>query len=41
MGVNAIEKSIPVMNELILLKDKIEKRRSKVQEFSDFRKKQG
>ena len=30
MGVNAIEKSIPVMNELMLLKDKIEKRRSKV-----------
>ena len=30
LGINAIEKSIPVMNELMLLKDKIEKRRSKV-----------
>lgn len=30
MGVNAIEKSIPVMNELMVLKEKVEKRRSKV-----------
>lgn len=30
LGVNAIEKSIPVMNELMELKAKIEKRRSKV-----------
>ncbi len=30
LGVNAIEKSIPVMNELLELKAKVEKRRSKV-----------
>ncbi|MCX9083865.1 MAG: ArgE/DapE family deacylase [Candidatus Methanoperedens sp.] len=30
MGVNAIENSIPVMNELMALKAKVEKRRSKV-----------
>jgi succinyl-diaminopimelate desuccinylase len=30
MGVNAIERSIPVMNELMLLKEKVEKRRSRV-----------
>lgn len=30
MGVNAIEKTIPVMNELMVLKEKVEKRRSKV-----------
>jgi len=30
MGVNAIEKTIPVMNELMALKEKVEKRRSKV-----------
>ncbi|VVB88390.1 putative metallohydrolase [uncultured archaeon] len=30
LGVNAIEKSIPVMNELMELKAKVEKRRSKV-----------
>jgi len=30
MGVNAIEKSIPVMNELMVLKERVEKRRSKV-----------
>ncbi len=30
LGVNAIEKSIPVMNELMELKTKVEKRRSKV-----------
>lgn len=30
LGVNAIEKSVPVMNELLELKAKVEKRRSKV-----------
>jgi len=30
MGVNAIEKTIPVMNELMALKEKVEKQRSKV-----------
>lgn len=30
LGVNAIEKSIPVMNELMILKERVEKRRSKV-----------
>jgi succinyl-diaminopimelate desuccinylase len=30
MGVNAIEKTIPVMNELMALKEKVETRRSKV-----------
>jgi len=30
MGVNAIEKTIPVMNELMALKENVEKRRSKV-----------
>ena len=30
LGVNAIEKSIPVMNELMLLKEKVQMRRSKV-----------
>jgi succinyl-diaminopimelate desuccinylase len=30
MGVNAIEKSIPVMNELMILKEKVQMRRSKV-----------
>jgi succinyl-diaminopimelate desuccinylase len=30
MGVNAIEKTIPIMNELMALKEKVEKRRSKV-----------
>jgi len=32
MGVNAIERSIPVMNELMLLKEKVEIRRSKVRQ---------
>ncbi len=30
LGVNAIEKSVPVMNELLELKDRVEKRRSNV-----------
>jgi len=29
MGINAIEKSIPVMNELMLLKEKVQMHRSK------------